>query len=111
MNKQKLTVLQIIVRNGISSRTGKPWEIRAAQCVLEQSNKEGAKELLVGTLNLPDQLKAVEPGDYLADFAFFQSMEGKLEPRITSLVPFGMPGAKPKAGAGIGASSGVGANG
>jgi hypothetical protein len=46
-----------------------------------------------------------EPGDYLAEFAFFQSMEGKLEPRITSLQPFGMSAAKPKAGAGVGATA------
>lgn len=104
MNKQKLTVLQIIKRSGIAKRTGNPWEIHSAQCVLEQS-VEGEKQLLVGTINLPDSLKAIEPGDYLAEFAFSQSMEGKLEPRITSLVPFGMSGPKPKAGAGLGSPS------
>ncbi|KAA0088754.1 cellulose synthase [Paraburkholderia sp. T12-10] len=104
MNKQKLTVLQVIKRAGVSSRTGKPWEIHSAQCVLEQSVK-GETELLVGTINLPKELKEVGAGDYLAEFAFFQSMEGKLEPRITSLVPFGMSGPKPKAGAGLGSPS------
>lgn len=102
MNKQKLTILQVIKRGGIAKKTGNPWEIHAAQCVLEQS-VDGDKQLLVGTINLPDSLKTTEPGDYLAEFAFSQSMEGKLEPRITSLVPFGMSGPKPKAGAGLGA--------
>lgn len=104
MNKQKLSILQIISRSGVSQRTGRPWEIHSAQCVLEQEN-DGQKQLLVGTINLPDQLKAVSPGEYLAEFAFSQSMEGKLEPRITSLVPFGVSGPKPKAGAGLGASA------
>lgn len=102
MNKQKLTILQVIKRGGIAKKTGNPWEIHAAQCVLEQS-VEGERQILVGTINLPDQLKATEPGDYLAEFAFSQSMEGRLEPRITSLQPFGMPAAKPKAGAGAAA--------
>jgi len=102
MNKQKLTILQVIKRSGIAKRTGNAWEIHAAQCALEQS-VDGEKQILVGIINLPDQLKAIEPGDYLADFAFFQSMEGKLEPRITSLVPFGVSGPRPKAGAGLGA--------
>lgn len=100
MNKQKLSILQVIKRGGVSLKTGRAWEIHSAQCVLEQES-DGQKQLLVGTINLPDHLKAAEPGEYLADFGFFQSMEGRLEPRITSLVPYGMPTAKPKAGAGV----------
>ncbi|AJY28032.1 cellulose synthase [Burkholderia pseudomallei] len=93
MSKQKLTILQVIQRGGISKRTGQPWEIHTAQCVLEQENSEG-KQILVGTINLPAALKDSAPGDYLAEFALQQSMEGKLEPRIVSLAPFGRPTAK-----------------
>jgi hypothetical protein len=96
MSKQKLNILQVIKRGGIAKKTGNPWEIHAAQCVMEQ-DVDGQKQILVGTINLPDHLKAVEPGEYLADFGFFQSMEGKLEPRITALQAFGMPAARPKA--------------
>lgn len=102
MNKQKLQILEVIKRSGIAKKTGNPWEIHAAQCVLIQ-DVDGKSQILVGTINLPDALKATEPGEYLAEFAFFQSMEGKLEPRITSLQRFGMPTAKPKPGAGLGA--------
>ncbi|TKC83787.1 cellulose synthase [Trinickia terrae] len=104
MNKQKLSILQVIKRSGVSKRTGNPWEIHAAQCVLEQ-DVEGEKQILVGTINMPNHLKDVLAGDYLAEFAFAQSIEGKLEPRIVSLQPFGMPSAKPKPGAGVGASA------
>ncbi|ABN83768.1 cellulose synthase [Burkholderia pseudomallei] len=93
MSKQKLTILQVIQRGGISKRTGQPWEIHTAQCVLEQESSEG-KQILVGTINLPAALKDSPTGDYLAEFALQQSMEGKLEPRIVSLVPFGRPTAK-----------------
>jgi hypothetical protein len=104
MNKQKLSILEVIKRSGIAKKTGNAWEIHAAQCVLMQ-DVDGKSQIVVGTINLPDHLKMTEPGDYLAEFAFFQSMEGKLEPRITSLQPFGMSAAKPKAGAGVGATA------
>jgi len=104
MNKQKLSILEVVKRSGISKKTGNAWEIHAAQCVLAQ-DVDGKSQIIVGTINLPEYLKATEPGDYLAEFAFFQSMEGKLEPRITSLVPFGVTGARPKAGAGLGSPS------
>jgi hypothetical protein len=94
MAKQKLTILQVVARSGISKRTGQPWEMHTAQCVLEQENSEG-KQILVGTINLPNALKDSPPGDYLAEFALQQSMEGKLEPRIVSLVSHGRPTAKP----------------
>lgn len=104
MAKQKLQILEIIKRSGVSQKTQRAWEIYSAQCVLTQ-DVDGKSQIVVGTINLPDHLKTTEPGDYLADFAFFQSMEGRLEPRITSLVPFGQYSAKPKAGAGLGASA------
>lgn len=95
MNSQKLKVLQVINRSGTSKKTGNAWSISSAQCVLEQEI-EGKPQLLVGTINLPDSLKETEPGDYIANFAFFQSMEGRLEPRITSLQPWGRPTARPR---------------
>lgn len=95
MNTQKLKVLQVINRSGVSKKTGNAWSIFSAQCVLEQE-VDGKQELMVGTINLPEALQKTEPGDYLANFAFFQSMEGKLEPRITALQPWGRPAAKPR---------------
>ncbi|MEQ5842997.1 MULTISPECIES: cellulose synthase [Paraburkholderia] len=100
MNKQKLTILEVAHRSGVSNKTGRPWAMHEAQCILEQEDTEG-KKIVVGTINLPDVLKDSAPGDYLAEFSFFKSMEGKLEPRVVSLVPFGMQGAKAKPGAGV----------
>jgi hypothetical protein len=89
MSKQKLTILQVIQKGGTSKKTGLQWEIHSAQCILEQETEKEGKQLLVGTINLPKDLKESQPGDYLAEFSFQQSMDGKLEPRIVSLVPFG----------------------
>lgn len=99
MNKQKLTILDVAHRSGTSKKTGNAWAIHEAQCILEQEDANG-KSVVVGTINLPDTLKESAPGDYLAEFSFFKSMDGKLEPRVVSLVPFGTPGAKAKPGAG-----------
>src|SRR6266702_401769 len=100
MSKQKLTILEVAHRSGIAKKTGNPWAIHEAQCILEQENESG-KSIVVGTINLPDALKDSPAGEYLADFSFFKSMDGKLEPRVVSLVPFGMPGVKAKPGAGV----------
>lgn len=99
MNKQKVTILQVIERGGISKKTNLPWKVFSAQCILEQETEKDGKQLLVGTINLPTDLQQSQPGDYLAEFAFYQSMEGRLEPRVVSLVPFGQVKAKPAASA------------
>jgi hypothetical protein len=104
MSKQKLTILEVHERSGIVRRTGNPWRIHEAQCILEQQDGEGKKSVVVGTINLPEAITrdGVPPsGDYVAEFAFARSMEGRLEPRIVSLAPHGMPVAKPKPGAGV----------
>jgi hypothetical protein len=106
MNKQKLTILDVAHRSGISKKTGNAWAIHEAQCILEQEDSEG-KKIVVGTINLPEVLKDSAPGDYLAEFSFFKSSEGKLEPRVVSLMPFGMPAAKGKPGAGVAAGTGA----
>lgn len=99
MNKQKLTILEVEHRSGISKKTGNAWAMHEAQCILEMESVEG-KKIVVGTINLPDTLKDSQPGDYLAEFSFFKSMEGRLEPRVVSLVPFGATAVKGKPGAG-----------
>ena len=102
MNKQKVTILQVIERGGNSKKTGLPWKMFSAQCILEQETEKDGKQLLVGQINLPESLQGSSPGDYLAEFAFFQSMDGRLEPRVVSLIPFGAP--RPKATAGASAA-------
>ncbi|MFM0649781.1 cellulose synthase [Paraburkholderia bryophila] len=101
-SKQKLTILAINTRSGVAKASGRPYTIREAQCILEQS-KEGASSVVVGVVNLSEELaKDRMPGDYLAEFELAQgggNDSGKLVPRIVSLTPFGLPKAKPAAGA------------
>ncbi|TAL98239.1 MAG: cellulose synthase [Paraburkholderia sp.] len=97
-SKQKLTILAINERSGTSIKTGKPWVIREAQSILEQSSSEGSN-IVVGVINLPQALAETQPGDYLAEFALAQGNgqdAGRLVPRIVSLTPFGLGRAQPK---------------
>ncbi|MGX7005131.1 cellulose synthase [Caballeronia sp. KNU42] len=98
-SKQKLTIIAINVRSGVAQKTGRPYTIHEAQCILEQS-KDGVSNVVVGVINLPDVLaKEVQPGDYLAEFLLAQGSgqdAGRLVPRITSLVPHGNPRPQPK---------------
>src|SRR5471032_1662512 len=94
MSKQKLTILSINTRSGIAQKSGRPYTIREAQCILEQQSAEAGSNIVVGVVNLPEALADRQPGEYLAEFALAQGGgpdAGKLVPRIVSLVPFGQP--------------------
>ena len=100
MSKQKLTILSVNIRSGISQK-GRPYTIREAQCILEQT-VDGVQNVAVGVVNLPEALADRTPGEYLADFALAQGGgpdAGRLVPRIVSLIPYGnsRPQAKPDA--------------
>ncbi|WP_331692619.1 cellulose synthase [Pandoraea sputorum] len=85
-SKQKLTIVNVIRREGVSQKTGRPYDMRTAQCILWQTTSEG-EDTVVGTVTLPNSLKETEKGDYIAEFAMSQSMDGSLVPRIVSLLP------------------------
>jgi hypothetical protein len=101
MSKQKVTILSVNIRSGISQKSGRPYTIREAQCILEQS-VDGVSNIVVGVINLPEALADSPAGDYLAEFALAQGNgqdAGRLVPRIISLVSYGnvRPQAKPDA--------------
>ncbi|MEM5426119.1 cellulose synthase [Paraburkholderia ferrariae] len=101
MSKQKLTILSINVRSGVAQKSGRPYTIREAQCILEQSI-DGASNIVVGVINLPETLADRTPGEYLAEFALAQGNgndAGRLVPRIVSLLPYGNTRPQPKADA------------
>lgn len=98
-SKQKLSIINVIRREGISSKTGRPYDMRTAQCVVEQATTDGVDQTIVGTINLPEAFKDTPKGEYLAEFALTQSIEGGLVPRIVSLQPYASsarPTASPK---------------
>jgi hypothetical protein len=88
-NTQKLTIIAINSRNGVSAKTGRPYSMHEAQCILTEgvADATGAltEQMKVGRVNVADELKDTVPGDYVADFKLFVSRDGELVARIVSL--------------------------
>jgi hypothetical protein len=91
-NKHLLEILAVNLQKGISKKTGNPYEIYKAQCVVKGPDQS----IQVGELNLPKHLKETTPGKYLAEFELGVNVERLLVPVITNLHPWGDTG-KPAA--------------
>jgi hypothetical protein len=88
-NTQKLTIIAINSRNGVSAKTGRPYSMHEAQCILTEGvvDDTGALtyQMKVGRVNVADELKDTVPGDYVADLKLFLSRDGEFVGRIVSL--------------------------
>lgn len=92
-NKHLIEIVSVQEASGISRKTGNPWKMYRAQCVVTGGDS-GAK---VGELLLPDSLKDTSPGKYLAEFQLDVSFERLVVPRITALHPHGANANRPQA--------------
>lgn len=97
---QKLTVFAINVRSGISSKTGRPYTLYDAQCMLTEGVPDALGKITetvhVGRVNVSETLKDTVPGEYVADFKLRVSREGELIAQIVELKPLnGRPVAQP----------------
>ena len=64
----KLTILAVNTRSGVAQKTGRPYTMHEAQCVIT-AQREGQEPVVsVGTVMLADSLKDTPQGDYLPDF-------------------------------------------
>ena len=93
-NTQKLTIIAINSRNGVSAKTGRPYSMHEAQCILTEgvpdANGVVSEQFKVGRVNVADELKDTTPGDYLADYKLFVSRDGELVARIVGLKALNM---------------------
>lgn len=92
-NKHLIDILAINQSSGVSSKSGKAWEMFRAQCVISGPDSS----MKIGELLLPRDLKETIPGRYLAEFELDVSFDRLVIPRITALHPHnsGKPVAKP----------------
>ncbi|MCH8180605.1 MAG: hypothetical protein IIA02_12605 [Proteobacteria bacterium] len=85
------SILQILklndVREGISSKTGKPYRMQDAECLLLKDTGEVDQ---VGVLQIPrDLFGTVNPGVYLGTFALRPNMASRrIEAHLTGLTPY-----------------------
>jgi len=87
-----INIINVISRSGISKKTGLPWTMNFAQCVLIALDGE----LKIGKMLLPKALNDTKPGEYLASFQLDVDYETDVVPVITALHPYnsGKPVAK-----------------
>ncbi len=90
-NTNWINIINVISRSGISKKTGLPWTMNFAQCVLVALDGE----LKIGKLLLPKALNDTKPGEYLASFQLDVDYETDVVPVITALHPYNKPTAKP----------------
>lgn len=85
-NKHLIEIIAINVDGGISKKTGLPWQMHKAQCVVRGPDNS----IQIGELLLPrDLAENTTPGNYLAEFELGVSFERVIVPRITVLHPHG----------------------
>jgi hypothetical protein len=96
------TILEILLVNtktGTARKTGQPYSISEAHCVLrDETGKAGA----VGVLTVPKDLEAIAvPGVYTASFALeaptYGENQGKVVAALRGLVPIKMTSRGPAA--------------
>ena len=82
-NKHQIEIMAVNVQSGVSRKTGLPFSIPKAQCIVR--GHDGA--IQIGELNLSKELAETLPGKYLAEFELGVSYERMIVPRITVLHP------------------------
>lgn len=83
-NKHLIEILAVNEEGGVSKKTGNPWKMYKAQCVIKGPDNA----IKIGELNLSDKMKDTAPGKYLAEFELGVSFENKVIPLLTKLHPF-----------------------
>jgi len=89
---QTLQVVAIETKSGVSKKSGQPYQMEIAKCVL--TKVDGSVD--VGEVMLPKGHAPVTPGLYSAETALSKSMNGQIVGVIVSLTP-AKPVAAPRA--------------
>lgn len=90
----KLTILAINSRSGTSQKTGRPYSMHEAQCVITAQREGQPEQINVGTVMVADALKDTPPGDYLPDFGT-RVRDGRIDFEVVGLKPLNRGGARP----------------
>jgi hypothetical protein len=80
-NKHLIEVLAVNVQRGTAKKSGNPYEIHKAQCVIK--GPDGV--IQIGEMNLPKHLIETKPGKYLAEFELGVNFDRLVVPVITNL--------------------------
>ncbi|MBB5391288.1 MULTISPECIES: hypothetical protein [unclassified Herbaspirillum] len=85
VNSHLIDIVAVAHASGISRKTGQPWDMYRAQCVVTGPDK-GVR---IGQLLLPNTLKETRPGKYLAEIGLDVNWECEVVPVVIGLHPYG----------------------
>jgi hypothetical protein len=98
MMKNTIQILHVTQRTGLSQKSGKPYDMRSAQCIVHKVNRDtGAIEPLIGELLLPEQFKEIKPGTYEVEFEAGIGLEKRVVGQVVTMVPVVEGGSKASA--------------
>jgi hypothetical protein len=89
-----LQILKIDVKAGLSRKTGNAYRLAEATGVVKTQKEDGSEDWAVGRFLLPKGSEELKAGHYSVDFTFVSGQDGELSPRIRSLRPAVLQGAK-----------------
>ncbi|WP_297843721.1 hypothetical protein, partial [Pseudomonas sp.] len=86
--QSRIQILHITHKDGIAKKSGNPYEMRFAQCIVHSVEASGEVVPLVGELMLPKEFNAMTPGDYLVDFKVMIDQNKRVGAVVSSMVPY-----------------------
>ncbi|EJL85645.1 hypothetical protein PMI16_03425 [Herbaspirillum sp. CF444] len=96
MAKTVVEIIHIVPLSGVGKKSGNAYDMRFAQCIVHQPNKDtGVIEPIVGELLLPNQFKDLPKGTYEVDFRLSVSQQKRIESVVDTITPY-VPKAAPK---------------
>jgi hypothetical protein len=85
--KNIINILYVNQVAGRSAKTGRDYDLRMAQCVVEKTDENGNPTPLIGELVLPEKFKDTAPGRYEVTFEVSVSQDKRIGSVVSAMVP------------------------
>lgn len=85
--KNIIQILYVNKVSGRSSKTGRDYDLRMAQCIVERLDENGMPAPLIGELVLPEKFKDTAPGRYEVTFEVAVSQDKRIGSVVSSITP------------------------
>lgn len=85
--KNIIQIIHVEQRAGRSGKTGKDYDLRMAQCIVERVTEDGQSAPLVGVLMLPEKFKDATPGRYDVTFELNVGMDARIGSVVADMKP------------------------
>ena len=85
--KNIINILHVAQVAGFSKKSGKDYDLRMAQCVIEMTDDEGNPAPMIGELLLPEAFKDTKPGRYEVSFRISVSQDKRIGSVVSEMVP------------------------